>query len=92
MNDPLDPTATRNPNTLGQGYDQGLGELAAGAIARLKKEERTRCEIWTRVMGYHRPTRMFNPGKSQEHADRRLFLEPGALTRLEARAARERAL
>ena len=21
----------------------------------LKDEERTRCEVWTRVMGYHRP-------------------------------------
>lgn len=25
----------------------------------IKNSERTRCEIWTRVMGYHRPTIMF---------------------------------
>lgn len=43
----------------------------------LRDEERTRCEIWTRVMGYHRPTRTFNPGKQSEHADRMLFKEFG---------------
>jgi hypothetical protein len=41
----------------------------------LKDEERTRCEIWTRVMGYHRPVSAFNPGKKSEHAERVLFLE-----------------
>lgn len=41
----------------------------------LKDEERTRCEIWTRVMGYHRPVNAWNPGKKQEHADRLLFRE-----------------
>lgn len=43
---------------------------------RLKDSERTRCEIWTRVMGYHRPVHTFNPGKQSEHADRQLFVEP----------------
>ena len=42
----------------------------------LKEEERTPCEIWSRVMGYHRPTRLWNVGKQQEHADRLLFREP----------------
>ncbi len=41
----------------------------------LKDEERTRCEVWTRVMGYHRPVSAFNPGKKSEHAERVLFLE-----------------
>lgn len=27
----------------------------------IKDSERTRCEIWTRVMGYHRPISSFNP-------------------------------
>jgi hypothetical protein len=27
----------------------------------LKDEERTRCEVWTRVMGYHRPISMLTP-------------------------------
>ncbi len=41
----------------------------------LKNEERTRCEVWTRVMGYHRPVSAWNPGKQSEHAERRYFEE-----------------
>jgi hypothetical protein len=41
----------------------------------LKDEERTRCEVWTRVMGYHRPTSSFNKGKQGEHRERRFFVE-----------------
>jgi len=38
--------------------------------------ERQRCEVWTRVMGYHRPVSEFNPGKQSEHHERRHFVEP----------------
>ncbi len=41
----------------------------------LKEEERTRCEVWTRVMGYHRPVASFNRGKKSEHRERRFFVE-----------------
>ena len=41
----------------------------------LKDEERTRCEIWTRVMGYHRPLTSFNPGKQSEYSERKNFEE-----------------
>ena len=41
----------------------------------LKTEERTRCEVWTRVMGYHRPVSAFNAGKRSEHRERRYFSE-----------------
>lgn len=34
----------------------------------LKDEERTRCEVWTRVMGYHRPMTAFNFNKEAELA------------------------
>ena len=37
---------------------------------------RTRCEVWTRVMGYHRPVSEFNPGKKSEHYERVHFVEP----------------
>lgn len=33
------------------------------------------CEVWTRVMGYHRPVRSFNIGKQGEYAERRFFTE-----------------
>lgn len=41
----------------------------------LKDEERQPCEVWTRVMGYHRPTSEYNPGKRSEHEDRTHFEE-----------------
>jgi hypothetical protein len=44
----------------------------------LKDEERTRCEIWTRVMGYHRPVDAWNPGKQAEHQERKFFTEHAA--------------
>ena len=39
----------------------------------LKDEERQPCEVWTRVMGYFRPTNFYNLGKKQEYADRKCF-------------------
>lgn len=43
--------------------------------------ERTRCEIWTRVMGYHRPVGNFNRGKKAEHYSRKHFEECAAANR-----------
>jgi anaerobic ribonucleoside-triphosphate reductase len=37
--------------------------------------ERSRCMIFTRVMGYHRPVESFNIGKVGEHRERVLFDE-----------------
>ena len=48
----------------------------------LKDEERTRCEVWTRVMGYHRPVSAFNPGKQAEHQERTYFRECAVAQRL----------
>ena len=45
------------------------------ATAPLRDEDRQRCEVWTRVMGYHRPVASFNIGKQGEHAQRRFFSE-----------------
>ena len=42
----------------------------------LPDHERQRCEVWTRVMGYHRPVSEFNPGKQCEHRERQHFNEP----------------
>jgi len=41
----------------------------------LTDAERQRCEVWTRVMGYHRPVSSFNIGKQGEHRERRFFQE-----------------
>lgn len=37
--------------------------------------ERQPCEVWTRVMGYHRPVASFNIGKKGEHYERCFFRE-----------------
>ena len=42
---------------------------------RLSDDERQRCEVWTRVMGYHRPVASFNIGKKGEFAERTYFQE-----------------
>lgn len=44
----------------------------------LLDEERQPCEIWTRVMGYHRPLSSFNIGKQGEFNERTYFKETSA--------------
>lgn len=40
----------------------------------IPNEKRTKCTVWTRVMGYHRPTESFNHGKKGEHKERKFFI------------------
>ena len=66
----------------------GAVRAAGGTAARsalpdltavgLSPAERTRCEVWTRVMGYHRPLAAWNAGTRAEHAARRHFTEAAA--------------
>jgi hypothetical protein len=48
------------------------------ASLNLTDDERQPCEVWTRVMGYHRPVASFNIGKKGEHYGRRFFREARA--------------
>lgn len=41
-------------------------------------EERTQCEVWSRVMGYLQSTARFNQGKVGEFNERKFFREPKA--------------
>jgi hypothetical protein len=50
--------------------------VANDAPIELNDAERQPCEVWTRVMGYHRPVASFNIGKQGEHNERRFFAEP----------------
>jgi hypothetical protein len=56
----------KTPGKQTAGMDYGI---------QLEDHERTRCEVWTRVMGYHRPVSAFNHGKKAEHAERVCFTE-----------------
>ena len=53
------------------------GDLTSKGIT-LREDERQPCEIWTRVMGYHRPVSSFNRGKKGEFHERRYFSEERA--------------
>jgi anaerobic ribonucleoside-triphosphate reductase len=48
------------------------------ATIQLDDSERTRCEVWSRVMGYYRPVSAWNAGKQSEQAERVTFREPPA--------------
>lgn len=39
------------------------------------QDKRTKCIVYTRVMGYHRPVESFNIGKKGEHKERKQFIE-----------------
>jgi hypothetical protein len=39
------------------------------------QDKRQKCIVYTRVMGYHRPTESFNTGKVGEHKQRKQFKE-----------------
>ena len=41
----------------------------------MEKKARTKCEIYTRVMGYHRPVSSFNIWKKSEFYSRKCFIE-----------------
>ena len=41
----------------------------------LNEEKRSKCLVFTRVMGYHRPIESFNTGKKGEHKERIPFVE-----------------
>ena len=58
--------------------DMTLTHLETGIA--LDDSERQRCEVWTRVMGYHRPIASFNIGKKGEFHERRFFEEQVART------------
>ena len=42
---------------------------------KLSDNERQKCEIWTRVMGYYRPIEKYNLGKRSEYKERKCFKE-----------------
>nr|DAN96647.1 MAG TPA: anaerobic ribonucleoside triphosphate reductase [Caudoviricetes sp.] len=48
----------------------------------IPQEKRTPCEVWTRVMGYHRPVSGWNSGKQSEFRERKCFREPASGDRL----------
>ena len=49
--------------------------MSRDEILAKNQDKRTRCMVYTRVMGYHRPVESFNIGKQGEHKERVQFCE-----------------
>ena len=49
--------------------------MSREAILKKLEAKRTKCIVYTRVMGYHRPVESFNVGKIGEHKERVKFDE-----------------
>ena len=50
-------------------------DLVVGDIT-IPAEKRTKCEVYSRVVGYLRPVKQWNKGKKAEWADRVVFTAP----------------
>jgi len=49
--------------------------MSKNEILNKNQAKRTKCIVYTRVMGYHRPVESFNIGKKAEHKQREYFKE-----------------
>ncbi len=52
-------------------------DLSREELLAILERKRTKCVVYTRVMGYHRPVESFNIGKTGEHKERVKFVERG---------------
>lgn len=53
-----------------------INNMERDAILEQNQSARSKCLVYTRVMGYHRPVESFNIGKKGEHRQRTHFTEP----------------
>lgn len=53
-------------------------DIKVNETVTIPESERTKCEVWTRVMGYHRPVQSYNIGKKGEFEERKYFTEDAA--------------
>ncbi len=42
-------------------------------ILEMHESERTKCEVYSRIVGYLRPVSQWNQGKKEEFADRKTY-------------------
>jgi len=65
----ITPTFSTCPH---HGYLSGEQEMCPRCAEEGREQS---CEVWTRVMGYHRPVSQYNKGKKSEYRERRCFTE-----------------
>lgn len=66
--------------TTAEALDTRSGKMTNSEILESLQEKRTKCVVYSRVMGYHRPVEGFNIGKKGEHKER-VFFEKNKLKR-----------
>ncbi|MCL3861376.1 ribonucleoside triphosphate reductase [Actinotalea sp. K2] len=79
----ITPTFSICPN---HGYLPGEEHVCTRCAQENPGTAPVECEVWTRVMGYHRPVSSFNVGKKGEHAERTHFQEGSVVPTLTVRA------
>ncbi len=47
--------------------------MTPNTLPNTKKQERQRCEVYSRVVGYMSPVNRWNDGKKAEYDDRKTF-------------------
>ena len=61
--------------TTAEVLDTRSGKMTNSEILQSLQAQRTKCVVYSRVMGYHRPVESFNVGKKGEHKERVKFKE-----------------
>ena len=61
--------------TTAEVLDTRSGKMTNSEILQSLQAQRTKCVVYSRVMGYHRPVESFNVGKTGEHKERVKFKE-----------------
>jgi hypothetical protein len=56
-------------------YKKKGSKMSNQEILAKVEAKRSKCIVYTRVMGYHRPVESFNIGKKGEHGERKQFIE-----------------
>ena len=73
-------TGQQDTGQQGTGHQEGqetrVAETQKATPQVLQDSERQVCEVWTRVMGYHRPVHHYNLAKQGEFSDRAYFRWP----------------
>jgi ribonucleoside-triphosphate reductase len=67
----------------GEHFFDPIWDQQHGLDENSPEEERVKCEVWTRVMGYFRPVSSFNIGKQGEYEERTSFIEPAIDTQID---------
>jgi anaerobic ribonucleoside-triphosphate reductase len=50
-----------------------MNKKSKKSAKKITNDDRTKCEVYSRVVGYLRPVNQWNDGKSSEYSDRKEY-------------------